>query len=99
MKAEYKNDIVGSVRARETDGVCLIGRLIVAPEFQNKGIGRKLINVIENEFTAAQYLLFTGYKSIKNINLYESMGYQKCEEFTDEKTQDPQLIKLIKRNM
>ena len=30
--------ILGSVRAYEKDGTCYIGRLIVHPEYQNKGI-------------------------------------------------------------
>ncbi|MGE5457222.1 MAG: GNAT family N-acetyltransferase, partial [Methanococcaceae archaeon] len=50
LKAEYNSKIVGSVKARETVEFCWIGRLIVAPEFQNRGIGRKLMTHIENEF-------------------------------------------------
>lgn len=71
---------MGSVKARETGEFCWIGRLIVAPEFQNRGIGRELMAKIENEFPATkEYLLCTGFKSIKNIKLYESLGYQKGE--------------------
>ena len=98
LKAEYRNRIVGSVKARETGEFCWIGRLIVAPEFQNRGIGRKLMNQIENEFPGTkEYLLCTGYKSIKNIKLYESLGYQKSEIFYDERNNNLQLIKMIKR--
>lgn len=99
LKAEYKNRIVGSVKARETGEYCWIGRLIVAPEFQNQGIGRKLMTQIENEFpTTKKYMLCTGYKSIKNIKLYESLGYQKSEVFFDDENNKLQLIKMIKIN-
>ena len=82
LKAEYKDRIVGSVKARDTGQFCWIGRLVVAPEFQNRGIGRKLMAQIENEFPGSkEYVLCTGYKSIRNITLYESLGYQKSEVF------------------
>ena len=99
LKAEYKNRIVGSVKARDTGQFCWIGRLIVAPEFQNKGIGRKLMTQIENEFSGTkEYILCTGYRSIRNIKLYESLGYQKSEVFFDERNNNLQLVKMIKRN-
>ncbi|MGB8357258.1 MAG: GNAT family N-acetyltransferase [Bacteroidales bacterium] len=98
LKAEYESKIVGSVKARETAEFTWIGRLIVSPEYQNRGIGRKLMNQIENEFPGTkEYLLCTGYKSIKNIKLYESLGYQKSEIFYDERNNNLQLIKMIKR--
>lgn len=43
LKAELEHNIIGSVKAREENGICWIGKLIVLPEFQNKGIGRKLM--------------------------------------------------------
>jgi GNAT superfamily N-acetyltransferase len=99
LKAEYKNVIVGSVRGKETSEICQVGRLIVAPEFQNKGIGRRLLKEIEHEFPAArEYELCTGYKSIKNIYLYESIGYKQCEVITDDGHPNLQMVKMIKEN-
>lgn len=100
LKAEYKNRIVGSVKAREAGEFCWIGRLIVAPEFQNRGIGRKLMTHIEKEFPGTKaYLLCTGYKSIRNIKLYESLGYRKSEVFFDERNNNLKLVKMIKNNI
>lgn len=97
LKAEYENKIIGSVKARENDGQCWIGKLMVDPKFQNMGIGRKLLQEIELKFpNAKQYFLFTGSNSTKNINLYESLGYKKAEEFCDDKTPHIVLIKMLK---
>lgn len=96
LKAEMGNKIVGSVKGRETGEFCWIGRLIVSPEFQNKGIGRKLMTEIEKEFPAtSQYMLSTGYKSIKNITLYESLGYKRNEVFVGDGIH---MVKMIKDN-
>jgi len=97
LVAKHQNKIVGSVKAIDTGDLCWIGRLIVNPEFQNKGIGRKLMNEIQNLFpTAQRYLLCTGFKSIKNIRLYESMGYKICEEICDDKNPNVKMVKMIK---
>ncbi len=69
--------IVGSVRAYAKEGTCLIGKLIVHPEYQNQGIGTKLLQKIENVFDVVnRYELFTGHKSRKNLYLYEKNGYR-----------------------
>jgi ribosomal protein S18 acetylase RimI-like enzyme len=99
LKAVSINNIIGSVKARETGEYCWVGKLIVAPEFQNRGIGRKLLTEIENEFPATkQYVLFTGSKSIKNIKLYESVGYKIQEVFNDEGHANLELVRMIKIN-
>ena len=68
--------IVGSVRAYLKRGTAHIGRLIVKPEYQNKGIGTKLMQAIEQHFKFAnRYELFTGHKSTRNLHLYQKLGY------------------------
>jgi ribosomal protein S18 acetylase RimI-like enzyme len=81
LKAEKNDRIVGSVRAYEKNGTCFIGRVIVHPEFQNKGIGKNLIREIENRFShAARYELFTGFRDKKNLHFYKSLEYLPFKE-------------------
>jgi ribosomal protein S18 acetylase RimI-like enzyme len=77
LKAVLNEQLVGSVRAWERSGTCYIERLIVHPEFQDHGIGTKLMHDIENCFSETRrFELFTGHKSERNISLYRKLGYQ-----------------------
>ena len=77
---DEKNSIIGSVRAYIDNGVAYIGKLIVHPKKQGKGIGAKLLLEIEQECQVERYELFTSDKSIRNIRLYERLGYIKFKE-------------------
>jgi len=99
IKAEFANQqflkfcekgrIVGSVRAYVKEGTCYVGKLIVHPEYQNQGIGTKLLEEIENAFDhVTRYELFTGHKSRKNLYLYQKNGYRifRRQKVTDDLT-------------
>lgn len=75
LKATVDGKIIGSVRVLQKDGTCCIGRLMVHPGFQNRGVGTKLLLEIERMFSCARFELFTGDKSVKNIHLYQKLGY------------------------
>jgi RimJ/RimL family protein N-acetyltransferase len=69
--------LIGSVRASNIDETCEIGKLIVHPEFQHKGVGTCLMTAIEAEFpSTGRFELFTGSRSEGNIRLYERLGYR-----------------------
>jgi ribosomal protein S18 acetylase RimI-like enzyme len=69
--------IVGSVRAYQINHTCYVERLAVHPDFQKRGIGKRLMNQIEQDFGSAnRFELFTGHKSEKNIRLYSKLGYK-----------------------
>ena len=81
LKATDAGRLMGSVRARETGGVCRIGRLIVHPELQGRGVGTILMRHIEAAFPGASvFELFTGSRSEGNIRLYERLGYTRSHE-------------------
>jgi ribosomal protein S18 acetylase RimI-like enzyme len=77
LKAVAGLKIVGSVRASVAGGVCHIGRLVVDPGHQRKGLASALMRAIEAEFPAADsFELFTGTKSEGSIHLYKRLGYE-----------------------
>jgi ribosomal protein S18 acetylase RimI-like enzyme len=89
LRALMDGRIIGSVRAYSKEGACYIGRLIVHPDFQNRGIGEKLMNEIERVFgTCQRFELFTGVRSEKNLYLYQKLGYRifKTANITDQTT-------------
>jgi len=89
--------IIGSVRAVTKNGICFIGKLIVHPGFQNKGIGKSLMAAIENQFKNSDFFeLFTGSKSRKNIALYEKLGYSPVRK--EKIREDFGLVYLRKKN-
>ena len=80
LKAVSDGGIIGSVRGCVKNGTSHIGKLIVKPECQNQGVGKALLIVLESEFQCNRYELFTGHKSVKNLTLYEKLGYRRFKE-------------------
>ena len=81
LKALEGDVLVGSVRARDADGTCHVGRLIVSPQLQGRGLGTRLLRSIEAEFPKVDcFELFTGSRSEANIRLYERLGYRRSRE-------------------
>jgi tRNA (guanine37-N1)-methyltransferase len=77
-KAVAGTRIVGSVHLAVDGSVGRVGRLMVAPDWQGKGVGTRLLKVAEQtappEVTA--YELFTGAESERNLGLYRKAGYR-----------------------
>lgn len=77
LKAVADGQLVGSVRGELRNGTCEIGRLIVHPDWQNRGIGSRLLQAVETDFQEAdRFELFTGERSERNLYLYRKMGYR-----------------------
>jgi ribosomal protein S18 acetylase RimI-like enzyme len=80
--------IVGSVRAHKKKDTCYIGKLVVLPDYQNKGIGKALMQEIENQYKnkVSRCELFTGTRDPRNRHLYDQLGYKpfKTEKLNDE---------------
>ena len=71
--------LIGAARARRAAGDRWdIGRLMVAPDLQGAGIGRRLLDAIEQaappDVTAFE--LFTGANSSRNLRMYKKAGYR-----------------------
>jgi ribosomal protein S18 acetylase RimI-like enzyme len=96
LKALVDERIVGSVRAYQTEGTCHIGRLVVHPKFQNRGIGSRLMHAIEGAFeNVKRYELFTGDNSTRNLYLYHKLGYR---EFRRRNFQDTFVLVFLEKN-
>jgi ribosomal protein S18 acetylase RimI-like enzyme len=77
LKAQEGGKITGSVRGCLDHGTCKIGRLIVHPDVQNRGLGTRLMKEIERCFAEAErFELFTGHRSKRNLHLYRKLGYR-----------------------
>ncbi|MCL2751676.1 MAG: GNAT family N-acetyltransferase [Firmicutes bacterium] len=76
LKAADGGRIVGTVRGCLKNGYCSLGKLCVHPDYQNQGIGRRLIAAIESEFGSVTFRFVTGYLDEKNIALYQKLGYR-----------------------
>jgi ribosomal protein S18 acetylase RimI-like enzyme len=87
LKAVLDGRIIGSVRANTRERTCYIGRLIVHPHVQNRGIGTRLMDEIEKIFNGCKrFELFTGDQSKRNLRLYQKRGYRifKTAKMTDQ---------------
>jgi len=95
LKASVNGKLVGSVRALCADHACHVSRLAVHPDFQNQGIATRLLLEVERYFPSCRrFELFTGEKSVKNIRLYEKLGYRKFK--TDKPPGNVLLVHLAK---
>lgn len=92
---DEEGKIIGSVRGYLEDGTVYIGKLMVHPQHQGKGIGTKLLLSIEKEFPGYRYELFTSTKSKKNIELYEKLGY---EVFSEKKITEELRFVYLEKN-
>jgi tRNA (guanine37-N1)-methyltransferase len=96
-KAVAGTRIVGSVQLTTDGQVARIGRLMVAPDWQGRGVGKKLLRVAEETAPAevTSYELFTGAESERNLQLYRNAGYREIRR--EPQTAKVELVLLAKR--
>ncbi|MGN6131524.1 MAG: tRNA (guanosine(37)-N1)-methyltransferase TrmD [Nocardioidaceae bacterium] len=86
--------LVAAVRARGADAATWeIGRLMVAPDLQGRGLGRALLAFAESLASpeATGYSLVTGSASAANLRWYKRAGYRPRGEIA------PGVVRLTKR--
>ncbi|GAA2147694.1 hypothetical protein GCM10009844_25120 [Nocardioides koreensis] len=92
LVARSAGRLVGAVRARLDGGAWEIGRLMVAPDLQGRGLGRVLLQRIEAAAPphVTAYALVTGTGSLRNQKLYKKAGYRARGEV------EPGVVRLTK---
>ncbi|GHH62050.1 GCN5 family acetyltransferase [Streptosporangium violaceochromogenes] len=77
LVARQDGRLVGAVRGRMAGTACLVGRLVVAPDAQGRGVGGSLLEALHRRMTSASaFDLFTGHLSAGNLRLYRRHGYR-----------------------
>lgn len=91
--------LVASVRMRQPpDGDWAeLGRFMVAPDLQGRGLGGRLLEVVESSLPASvvEVRLFTGEYSPANLRLYDRRGYVETHRFPT--AQGYAVVHLVKR--
>ena len=82
--------LLGAVRLRlSADGTGHVGRLVVAPDAQGRGLGGELLGAVDDAARAAgarRMERFTGAESVGSIRLYQRAGYAvTADECTDDR--------------
>jgi tRNA (guanine37-N1)-methyltransferase len=77
LVAHAGSRLVAAARGRLDGTVWEIGRVMVVPDRQGRGLGRTMLSRIEAvaPAEAASYSLFTGARSTRNQRMYRRAGY------------------------
>ena len=78
LVARIAGRLVGGVRGVRHGDLCRVGRLVVAPDMQGRGIGTSLLVAVERAHAGRVHAmtLFTGADSADNLRLYHRLGYR-----------------------
>ncbi|MER7500217.1 GNAT family N-acetyltransferase [Nonomuraea pusilla] len=77
LKAVEGSRLVGAVRGRLSGSTCRVGRLVVVPDLQGRGVGTALLTALHERLPQAEaFDLFTGHLSEGNLRLYRRLGYR-----------------------
>lgn len=86
---------IGAVRGQDRSGCVYVGRLVVDPAFQRRGIAKRLMLALEERFPAATcFELFTGSMNEPGMGLYLQLGYREVRR--ERKTETLSLVYLDK---
>lgn len=84
--AEEANQIIGVAVLIRKEGGLLLDNIAVLPKFQKIGIGRKLIDLAEQEARQQGFFrleLYTNVLMTENISLYQGLGYTEVSRLTE----------------
>lgn len=73
--------LLGFISYKKENNIVDIHRLVVNPEHFRKGIGRKLLAYLTEEFEGMEFIVSTGKMNKPAKNLYTSFGFVETEDF------------------
>lgn len=73
--------LLGFISYKKENNIIDIYRLVVNPEHFRKGIGRKLLAYLMEEFEGMEFIVSTGKMNKPAKNLYTSFGFVEKEDF------------------
>lgn len=73
--AKYKGKIVGSGAVSVDNGMAYISGVFVDPTIQGKGIGRKIVEVLENDEISKKYKKIYLTAALSASKFYQKLGY------------------------
>ena len=78
----HEQQIIGGIDIRKLENEHYrLNRIFLANAYQNKGLGTKIMQLIENEFpNARSWSLDTPHLNMRNQHFYEKHGYEKVGE-------------------
>jgi ribosomal protein S18 acetylase RimI-like enzyme len=81
LKAVDENgQIIGSIRGYVKNGTSYIGRTLVHPDYQGRGVGTAMIKKLEQINSAPRYEINSSIRCPQNIRFYERLGFKKFKE-------------------
>ncbi|HLE11032.1 MAG: hypothetical protein A2504_10505 [Bdellovibrionales bacterium RIFOXYD12_FULL_39_22] len=82
--AIQENKVCGVARSISDDvSIHYLQDIIVAPNFQRQGVGRKLLNEVLKRFAHVRTHLLLTDDEEKQVNFYKSLGYSNTRELKE----------------
>lgn len=96
----HKNELIGYCRLNKEENIGIFSQFVVQAGYRRRGIGKKLMDIIEQKALSLNINLIKMSAKIESINFYKRLGYvEEGEIFSSSKTGLPHqsLIKCIKK--
>lgn len=77
-------ELAGVVEVNHRADYTKINSLVVCPQYFRRGIGRRLVQFVFDEFDAELFLVETGADNAPAIALYEKLGFREIEQWDTE---------------
>ena len=80
--AKVGNEVVGLLRSMSDDvSIHYLQDILVNPNFQHQGIGRKLINQALSRYSHVRTHMLLTDDEDKQVKFYKSMGYENLKDY------------------